>query len=464
MRALASILRRPRQDRETGAAMITVLLMAALLTAFAVAAIGVTSSNLTSSTSDRQAASALSVSEGGIAQAVAYVRSKGVLEIKCAPNCGATNPWGESAEDGDGQPSMVVSLAPNERYNVWFETLQPMDQPKKRPGVYRIHSVGISEPGPGSRTIEVDIEVKPFEYPIGLFSNNLTAGGSSGIHYMSVFSTGCVNDRDKLDFGGNIDLVYGIPAAVHSSANITESNNCPGASNNIHGASQRCNTTYPYDQDINGANPVPAPCLNMFAGPPVYPGTSLITSATQMGQTYEYNISGLSSSQLDLLKGISQEQNNYFTNTTAIPAPIANGTSPLKNPVLYYDLQGASVGGMVDLNDISQTLYGRPTSVFVDADSPTCAPKGGVVVIVKNGNVRLNSNTILQAAIFALGPAPNGNVTKSNGGAQLIGTIYAVNQFDLTGTAEIKMDDCYLENMPGPLLDINTKNFREDDR
>jgi hypothetical protein len=102
--------------------------------------------------------------------------------------------------------------------------------------------------------------------------------------------------------------------------------------------------------------------------------------------------------------------------------------------------------------------------VFVDADDASCAPKGGVVVIVKNGNVKLNSNTILQAAIFALGPAPNGNVTKANGGAQLIGTIYAANQFDLTGTADIKLDDCYLENMPGPLLDVNTKNFREDDR
>ena len=464
MRAPVSLLRQRRDEREAGAAMITVLLMAALLTAFAVAAIGVTSSNLTSSTSDRQSASALSVSEGGIAQAVAYVRTEGVLKIKCSPNCGAANPWGESAEDGDGDPSKVVSLAPNERYNVWFETLQPMDQPKRRPGVYRIHSVGISEPGPGSRTIEVDIEVKPFEYPIGLFSNNLTAGGSSTIQYLSVFSTGCVNDRDKLDFGGNIDMVYGIPAAVHSSSNITESNNCPGTSNNIHTGSTRCNTTYPYDQDNNGANPVPAPCFNMFAGPPTYPTTSLISSATQMGQMYEYNTSGLSDAQLDLLKGIAIEQNNYFTNTTAIPAPISNGTSPLKNPVLFYDLQGAAVGGMVDLNDISQTLYGRPSSVFVDADDASCAPKGGVVVIVKKGNVRLNANTILQAAIFALGPAPNGNVTKSNGGSQLIGTIYAANQFDLTGTADIKIDDCYLENMPGPLLNINVKNFREDDR
>ena len=464
MRALLRVLRRPEDDREAGAAMITVLLMSALLTAFAVAAIGVTSSNLTSSTSDRQAASALSVSEGGIAQAVAYVRNQGVLAIKCAPNCGTANPWGESAEDGDAHPSMVVSLAANERYNVWFETLQPMDQPKRRPGVYRIHSVGISEPGPGSRTIEVDIEVKPFEYPIGLFSANLTAGGSSSVRYLSIFSTGCVNDRDKINFAGNIDLVYGIPAAVHSSANITESNNCPGTGSNIHSASQRCNTTYPYDQDINGADPVPAPCFNLFTGPPVYPTSSLITSATQMGQIYEYNTSGLSSAQLELLKGISQEQNNYFTNTTAIPLPVSNGTSTLKNPVLYYDLQGSAVGGTVDLKDISQTLYGRPSSAFEDADSATCAPKGGVVVIVKNGNVMLNSNTILQAAVFSLGPAPNGNVAKANGGAQLIGTIYAANQFDLTGTADIKIDDCYLENMPGPLLDINTKNFREDDR
>jgi len=444
--------------------MITVLLMGALLTAFAVAAIGVTSSNLTSSTSDRQSASALSVSEGGIAQAIAYIRTEGVLKIKCSPNCNAANPWGESAEDGDAYPSKVVSLAPNERYNVWFETLQPMDSPKRRPGVYRIHSVGISEPGPGSRSIEVDVEVKPFDYPIGVFSTNLAVGGTPTVQYMSVFSTGCVSHRAFVDFGSNIDLVYGIPAAVHSSSNITTSNTCPGTSSNIHNATKRCNTTYPYDQDINGANPVPSPCFNLFAGPPAYPGTSLISSATQMGQMYDYNLSGLSDAQVDALKGIAIEQNNYFTNTTAIPTPISNGTSPLKNPVLFYDLKGAAVGGVVLLDDISQTLYGRPTSTFLDADSPSCAPKGGVVVIVKNGNVRLNSTVILQAAIFALGPAPNGNVTKSNGGAQLIGSIYAANQFDLTGTADIKIDDCYLENMPGPLLDINVKNFREDDR
>ena len=83
--------------------------------------------------------------------------------------------------------------------------------------------------------------------------------------------------------------------------------------------------------------------------------------------------------------------------------------------------------------------------------------------MVEHGNVRLNSNQTLVGSVFAMGPAPYGEVTKANGTSNLIGTIYA-RSLDLTGTANINLDDCFLKNLPGQLLNVKATTFREVDR
>lgn len=170
----------------------------------------------------------------------------------------------------------------------------------------------------------------------------------------------------------------------------------------------------------------------------------------------------MTAGQLDLLRTAAKEQGFYFTNTTGIPAVLQDDVLAMQhpNPVLFYDLTGSAVGGLVDLNDLSSVVYGRPSPVL-DADL-ACTSRN-VIVVVINGNVRLNSNQTLVGSIFAMGPSPYGEVTKANGTSDLIGTIYA-RSIDLTGTANIKLDDCFLQNLPGQLLNVKATNFLEVDR
>lgn len=457
-------------DSEEGSAIILTMLMLAVLSGLSLTVFTLSTDNLGNARRDRQATSALANSEAGVGQAIAYLKSSGVGKLICAPNCGTANPWGEEPfdVDGDAAPSMEVSFGPNETYKVWIETVQQLDPVTETSGLYKVHSIGNAGIGPGSRRVEVEVQVAPFEFPLAVFADSVQAGGDGAIHTESLFSTGCIFKRDKIEFQG-IDPVHGIPAAAHSAQYITDSQtggaSCAATDNkNIHkpvgGVAKPCNTLYPYDQDRQGGDLGGTSCDGLYAG--TYPETSRIADANDLADTYDFQLEGLTAGQLNLLRTAAKEQGFYFTNTTAIPAILQNDVLALQrpNPVLFYDLAGAAVGGLVDLNDLSDVVYGRSSPV--SATDPACTSRN-VIVVVVNGNVRLNSNQTLVGSIFAMGPSPYGEVTKANGTSDLIGTIYA-RSLDLTGTADIRLDDCFLKNLPGQLLNVKATNFLEVDR
>jgi len=112
------------------------------------------------------------------------------------------------------------------------------------------------------------------------------------------------------------------------------------------------------------------------------------------------------------------------------------------------------------LNDV--TGFGRLPLPGLPATDPACEAKS-LVIIVNGGNVKLNSNQQLAASVFVLGNDPYGNVRKANGTATFIGTLYA-NNIDLTGTADMHMDECFKSNMSPALFDVQTSNYVELDR
>jgi len=447
---------RERHERERGSAIIMTMLMISVLTGLGLTVFVLATDNLGNAKRDRQATAALANSEAGIGQAIAYLKANGLGDLACSPTCGAANPWGDSAN------GTKVELGNGETYQVWIEVVEAMTP--KVAGRYRVHSVGNAGTGPGSRTVETDVVVTPFEFPLAVYADSVQAGGTGDIHTESLFSKGCIFKRSKIQFEG-IDPVYKIPAAAHSAQYITDSNATGSAcsatdSKNIHKPSTPCNTSYPYDQDKAGGSLVSTSCYHKHSVD--YPETSKISSETDLATKFKFNLSGLSSAQLDLLKTAAQEQGFYYTNTTAIPTVLQTAASAANfpNPVLFYDLKGSSVGGLVDLKFLSEAVYGR--SVPLSATSASCSGNN-VLVVVLNGNVKLNGNTTLTASVFAMGPAPHGQVTKANGNSTLIGTVYA-RSIDLTGTADMHLDDCFLENLPGNLLSMKAENFREVDR
>ena len=451
-------------DRQQGSAIVITMLMIAVLTGLSLTVFALATDNLGNARRDRQATAALANSEAGVGQAIAYVRLNGLGGLACAPNCGAANPWGEapSVVDGDLDPSTVVLPGPGERYEVWIEPITPLTT--SAPGRYRIHSIGTAGTGPGSRRVAVDVEVTRFGYPLAVYADSVQAGGDGAIHTESLFSKGCIFKRGQIQFEG-IDLVHGIPAAAHSAQFITESQgagtSCSATDvKNIHKPGQPCSPAYPFDQDKAGGPLDGSPCFK--PGGAAYPTTSLIGTGDELGSTFGFDLAGLTAAQLDLLRTAAKEQGFYFTGTTAIP-PVLQGSGAAlthRNPVLFYDLQGSSVGGLVDLNDLSEPAYGR--AVPLTATSPACTTRN-VIVVVVNGDVRLNSNQTLVASVFSMGPAPHGQVRKANGTSELIGTLYA-RSLDLTGTVDIHLDDCFLQNLPGNLLSVEPKAFREVDR
>jgi hypothetical protein len=460
--ALSLRLRRVEND-DSGSAIVITMLMIAMITALGVTAFTLSTNNLGNARRDRQSASALANSEAGVGQAVAYLKAKGIGPIKCAPNCGAANPWGEEPQsvDGDANPAQAVTLSTNETYDVWIQPITPMVG--KTAGLYRIHSIGHAGTGPGTRTVEVDVQVAPFDFPLSVYSDSVQAGGSGGIHTESMFSKGCVFKRSKINFSGT-DPVYNIPAAAHSSQYITDTqgagSSCSaGDDKNIHaGGVCPATASYRFDQDRQGGNLSSTPCY--MPGGAAYPTTSKIIDDNDLATQFKFNLAGLSSSQLDLLRTAAQEQGFYITNTTAIPAVLQVASPQFPNPVLFYDLKGAAIGGTVDLKDFNNVTYTRATPL--SATSPSCTPNN-VIVVVVNGDVRMNSDQVLVGSVFAMGPAPYGNVAKANGNSSLIGTLYS-RSLDLTGTADFQLDDCFLQNLPGSLLSVKETNFREVDR
>ena len=453
---------RDRTGDESGAAIVITMLMIALITALGVTVFTLSTSNLGNARRDRQASSALANSEAGVGQAIAYMKAAGVGKLKCAPNCGAANPWGEEPKvvDGDAYPSTSVTLSTNETYDVWIQTVSALTA--SAPGLYRIHSIGHAGTGPGSRTVEVDVQVSPFDFPLAVYSDSVQAGGTGTIHTESLFSKGCIFKRSKILFQG-IDPVYGIPAAAHSAQYITETqgagSDCSSTDNkNIHKPGAPCNTAYPFDQSRAGGDLTSTSCYR--PGGAAYPTTSLISSENDLASQYGFNLAGLTAGQLDLLRTAAQEQGFYFTSTTAIPAVLQVASPQYPNPVLFYDLKGSAVGGVVDLKQFNNVTYSR--SAPLAATDAACTPNN-VIVVVINGDVRLNSNQSLVGSVFAMGPAPYGNVTKSNGTSTMIGTMYS-RSMDLTGTADVHLDDCFLQNLPGALLAVKETSFREVDR
>lgn len=459
-----------RGASEDGAALVLVMIVTAVLAGVGATVFTLSTNNLGNARRDRQASSALANSEAGVAQAMAYLKNRGAGQLVCAPQCEDKNPWGEEpySVDQDSFPSMQVTLANQETYSVWIETIQPVGP--KAPGLYRVNSIGNSGSGPGARTVQVDVQVAPFDFPLAVFGDSIQAGGSGAITTESLFSTGCIFKRSKIKFSG-IDNVYGIPAAAHSAQYITDSqatgSSCAASdSKNIHapsgGTPKYCNPSYPYDQDRQGGPLDSSTGCQGTNG--VYPQTSLLSSAEQMASQYGFNLEGLSPGQIDQLRTAAQEQGFYSTTSAAVPAVLQDDvlSQQYPNPVVFYEFDSSvpAKSRLVDLKGFSDVTYGRAANL--GSTAPGCTPRN-VIVVVINGDVRLNGNQTLVGSIFALGPAPYGNVMKANGTSQLIGTLYA-KSLDLTGTADINLDPCFLANLPGQLLNVTASTFREVDR
>lgn len=452
--------RHTSEHHDEGSALIITLMVMVLVMALSTTVAVLTIDNLRGSWRAQQAGSAVNAADAGVAQAMSYLRSNGVRAInQCSPGCGSALPW------GDEQSPMRVEVENDgnagEAYEVWIQPLAAY--PAIKPGRYLIHSTGTAN-GDARRSVTVEVGVTAAKYPRGIFARTVSGGGNASVTHQSVFSTGCVARRDKIEMvPGEIDLAYGIPVGVHTSDYITTQNvsstHCTASEKKLIHESSPCSTVFPADQDRLGGDldSADATCRSVQATHPQYYGRqdldgdgspdvvgSYLQDDAALMKLFDFVDPVFTPEQLDQLRAMARTQGNYWTSTTGWTDPDET------HAVMFFDLGGASLGGTVDLNDI-------------DGFTPATTCTKSLVVVIEDGNAKLNSNKQLAASLFLTSPAPNGQIVKANGTSDFLGTIYA-DKINLVGTTNLKLDDCFVANPSPSLLTFQVGEYRELDR
>ena len=481
----------PRGNDE-GVGVITVIMVMAVLGSFLITATGITINNLGNTSRDRQALSALATSEAGVAQAIQYLRGGSLGSLTCiepaagaAPGAtctgagpswvSATNPM-ELKLDGPGSTCVVATNC----FKVWIGRVSPYvaNCPGRRAdpqvpcsGTYRIHSTGLAGGGPSARKLAVDVKITPYPFPIGVFADALSGNGNVGVHRESIFTNGCMMNRQRDDVPGSgvqfewdaaagrpvLDLIYDQPVAAHATGDVSTSNQSCGSGGGgapIHNATTKCDPRFKYDQTGSGAA-LPSTgnvCYGAYtrSDGSRYPTTSAFTQADL--QRYGYRPRGLTDAQYDALRSQAKAQGTHNIAVGSINATLTGlADAGITSPVLFWE------NGSVSLNATDfPASFLRSLSTL-----GTCSAMSVTIIVSGPGNNLSyqggNSAPYLSASIFV----PDGTLT-GTGGRNTIGTVFA-KTLDLGGNVDFYMDQCFADNPPGATLDVQITDWREDD-
>lgn len=447
--------RRPRLRDDSGVAMITVVMVAAIMTGLGLAVTKSAIVNLDNAGRDRVASGALGAAEAGVAGAITYIRNNGVRQF--CPTC--TSPFNESTS-----PRTTITYPGGSKAEIWVRRVQEYDPASGlKIGRYLIRSVGTSGTGPGKRTIEQAIDVKPFDFPLGVYTQaKINLGGNVKVTQESIFSGSCVDSREKLSFlagptGSVIDPYNSLPAAVHSTSYIRENSQSVCSTNlanvkatdtrAIHAAST-CNETYKADQDgspLGGAF-TSGTCAAYTAGYGDYAAKGSEFNEDTLRNVYGFKPRGLTDEQFKLLKNKAKANGTWFPAgvTPVFPTASTVPGSPGFNPVVYIEDQNVTIN-----NELNSYAW---------VDDPSCTLlHPSVILIVERGNLNMGSSSSYTGNLFT----PDGT-TAFSGGSSLLGTIFT-KELKFTGNGEVGLNDCFAKNTNGGILSITKTKFREID-
>ena len=446
--------RRASLREDAGVAMITVVMVAAIMTGLGLAVTKAAVVNLNNAGRDRVASGALGAAEAGVAGAITYIRNNGVRQF--CPTC--TTTWNESAPVTLAYPGGGQAV-------IWVRRVQEYNPAAGvKTGQYLIRSVGTIGVGPGKRTIEQAIDVKPFDFPLGVYTQSkINLGGNVKVTQESVFSGSCVDSREKLSFlagpnGSIIDPYNGLPAAVHSTSYIREKSQsvCSTASlanvkatdnDAIHKVST-CNELYKADQDgspLGGAF-TSGTCAAYTAGRGDYASKGSEFDEDTLRNVYGFKPRGLTDEQFKLLKNKAKASGTWFPAgvTPVFPTASTVPGNPGYNPVVYIEDQNVTIN-----NDLNSYAW---------VSDPSCSLlHPSVILIVERGGLNMGSSSSYTGNLFI----PDGT-TSFAGGSSLLGTIFT-KELKFTGNGEVGMNDCFAKNTNGGILNITKTKFREID-
>lgn len=493
--------------------MVTVILVGAAMTAMVAAAAFVSVQDLRASTDDRRASSALAYAEAGIDRFILDIKRNEIDwdAIRLAGCSTSPYPNGvkRSGAIGNGTFEAVMKV-----YNPSGSDAASRFAPGAcvgrtgavprydEPQFFEITSTG-KQPT-AKRVVRQVIKITALGLPIGLFANAVAVNGTPNLSNISLVTDGDVIGRGKYAMSG-IDPYYYLsdfwptmsssthaPAAVHTTKAIYTGNS-GSAQEHTPGSPLNCSANRntgtagqsQWDQSGSGGKITSPKCSNWagtgaLAGPP--PTSKLTLDGTTdpvTGALLERGLKkvaptpSLSDQDYLTLKDAAKQSGLYCYIPSGGTGTCRRGGTTFSMPPIIKntDLTGLMPGTFVayfEYEDPSKAM----TTNEVDWDGDIALPPDGVqttpntcgspyssgVIIVRNGSFHINSGTQLNGLVLL----PEGQVT-DQGGFTINGTIIAKSMENL-GNGTFQLNDCWLQHMPGPFLDITTTTWSEVDR
>lgn len=482
---------------QSGVAMVTVLFVGSALTAVASMAAYTTIQELQAANDDRKAAASFSYAESGV--------DRLILELRRGKYT-----WGDIREAGCQRPALTLpdGVIGNGTYDVEMVAFDPLaSTPANRfpipptggacaavadtsPRSVAPHYFAVTSTGQhpaARRVIRYVVVIKALNLPIGVYAESAAASGTPNMNNISMLTPGDVTGREKLGFTGldpyykvgdfwttgftAAQLAQPVPAAIHAVGHIFLKN--LNQANNLEhrpGAPMNCTANKPgspvgqsmWDQSGDGGVISGAACAGWLGSPPGPPPTSLFTKPNLDRVTPKPSLSD--QDYLTLRDAAKQTGLYCFVPTTGVPQCTRGGTAggspvvtpgdvatpspiPQNNFVAYFDFENALTPSTNLVSWTAPILGCNPTT-----------PGRSVVIIIRNGSMRLESGIFVNGAFIA----PEGTV-ELQGGATLNGTVIA-KRFQTNGNPTIQLNECWVNNMPGPFLDVAPFQWSEIDR
>lgn len=495
---------------ESGVAMVTVLLVAAALTAVTSAATFVTIQEFGATRADRNAAQALAFAEAGIDRLMLAIR-------------GGTITWNNMSLAGCDAEHPVITLTGSIGSGTYNTTLEVYDRhaltaaDRFRPTACATastspvgrHSFLITSTGQQSarRIVRQVIDIKPLGLPIGAYAyERIDANGTVNMQNASMVTEGVVTNRDNIGFTGtdpfyrlrdfygskvsDANAGYRMPAAVHARNAITYGPasklvehrtgmepNCEANPKGKAGQSQwdgsgtaaltslttTCSWAGSGEVDSNGTE-----------GPIVTPNTVTPPTAqfTEDDRARIAPLPRLSDQDYLTLKQSARGNGLYCRvmsgTTSALECSEAGGTftALTTNKLTASYLDDPSIPRAfvvyIEFNNDGLDPFTKKVNWTGGTDIGPCSTNPSnnrtAVVIVRHGSFDASGGSFINGAMLL----PEGEFT-STGGFTLEGTII-VRRIANSGTVTIRLSSCWLQNIPGPFLDLIPVSWTEVDR
>lgn len=490
---------------QRGVAMVTVLLIAAVMTVVASTATFLTVQELRSGSDDRQAGRALAYGEAGIDRMISAIKGgeltwNGLLLSGCHGN----TPIRRRGTVATG--SFVVEASP---------VNCPLT-PTSVPPPFEEQRIRLISQGTGTnaaRRVEQVVSVVQGGLPIGVFAFSYAAVGGFGdgeFTNLSLITPGNVTGRDKLETVGcdvwyTQDQFYGnglterfpgdgttpcdptkhLPAAVHAGGEIRcdSASTCnrashpaiehtePGLDGIVGNGDEELNCTAndgpknsAWDGSFNGALEADMPATTCASPNVGRAPKSKFTPGDALDLAPKPD---LTEDDYDNMKGAAQATGIYCSLVGGQIRCLKRGTLLCANCSVIgdNDLTGLPPNYFVYLDfptPPTGTLPGALPALTFNADLGECSldpdDNRTTVLVARNGSVNLGANKQISGAILAR----EGRVDVA-GGALVHGTIIA-SELRFQGSSDFLMDKCAINNLVSPFFSVAAVSWRELDR